>query len=253
MKNSMKKFLILAILFSFFFSSNAEAASLNFRRDVLKRQKANVVSTEKSAACDQLLKVKDNLAKKVESVSSTSGESLTNRTSELQEAWAKQDEDLYERRREVKERVETKFLTLGEKIPEDKSDDLDLFKKRVFDAIEKRNIEIDAINEEYRNSIFAYLSEYNGKKEVSLSDFEKNIQSKVYEIEEACKETGNLDKEKLEIAMRDGRNTIKNSLAGEHFRDFAETKREERNKKILETREAFDLQIKEAREDFTDF
>ena len=53
--------------------------------------------------------------------------------------------------------------------------------------------------------------------------------------------------------MRSEKDGIQSNLAGEHFREFAETKRKERDQKILTIKETFDKEIGDAKEDFINF
>lgn len=237
----------------FFVSPQAEAARFDFGRDILKRQKASVISSESSPDCKRIEKISENFSSKIESVSSIKDISLVEKTSELQEAWAKEDSAVYEKRAEIKSSIEEKFDRLEKKVPEEKVLDLQVFENKVFDAIEKRNSSVSLVNEEYRNAIISYLSEYGSKKETSFASFEKNVEGKIAEVKSLCEENKNFSMGDVEKIMRSEKDSIQSNLAGEHFREFAETKRKERDQKILTIKETFDKEVKDARDDFTDF
>jgi hypothetical protein len=253
MKNNMKKIIITAFIFMFFVSPSAEAARFDFGRDILKRQKASVISSEASPDCKRIDKISENFSSKIDSVSSIKNTSLIERTAELQEAWAKEDSVVYEKRAGIKSSIEEKFNKLEKKVPEEKVLDLQVFENKVFTAIEKRNSGVSIANEEYRNAIISYLSEYGTKKETSLTSFEKNVEEKITEIKSLCKENKDFNMGDVEKIMKSEKDNIQSNLAGEHFREFAETKRKERDQKILDIKETFDKEIGDARDNFTDF
>lgn len=253
MKNNMKKIIVTAFIFMFILSPSAEASRFEFGKNIMKRQKANVISSETSRDCERIEKISENFSSKISDLSSLKRNSLTEKTSALQEAWAKEDSIVNEKRNQINASIEEKFNKLEKKTPEEKLLDLQVFENKIFLAIEKRNSSISGVNEEYRGAIISYLSEYGSKKEVSLESFEKNVESKILEAKSLCEENKDFKMGDIEKIMKDEKNITQNNLAGDHFREFIETKRKERDEKILKIKETFDKEIFEAKEDFTDF
>jgi hypothetical protein len=253
MKNNMKKIIITSFIFMFFLSPSAEAARFEFGKNIMKRQKANVISSEASRDCERIEKISENFSSRVNGLSSTKNASLAEKTSALQEAWAKEDSIVNEKREEIKSSIEQKFTKLEKNIPEEKALDLQVFENKIFTAIEKRNSSISSVNEEYRGAIISYLSEYGTKKETSFESFEKNVEDKIIEAKKSCQENKDFNIGEVEKIMRSEKDGIQSNLAGEHFREFAETKRKERDQKILTIKETFDKEIGDAKEDFINF
>jgi hypothetical protein len=253
MKNNMKKIIITAFIFMFFLSPSAEAARFEFPKNIMKRQKASVISSEMSRDCERIEKISENFSSRIDGLYSTKNTSLAEKTSALQEAWAKEDSVVNEKRDEIKSSIEEKFNKLEKKVPEEKLADLEVFENKIFVAIEKRNSSISSANEEYRGAIISYLSEYGVKKDGSFESFEKNVEDKILEVKSLCQENKDFKMGDVEKVMSNEKNVVQNSLAGGHFREFIETKRGERDQKILNIKETFDKEIKDARDDFTDF
>lgn len=252
MKNKMKKIFITAFVFLFLFSPSAEASRFDFGKNIIKRQKANVISSlESSDECKRIDKISENLSPKIQGLASEKNNSLIEKTSKLQETWAKEDFLLNEKRLETRESIESKFNKLEQKISKEKLVELQIFENKVFSAIEKRNDSIEMANEEYRDSIISYLSEYNLKKDDSLKKFEKNIEDKILEAKSSCQNNKNFKVEDIEKAMREENKNIQNGLAGDHFREFIETKRKERDSQIKIIQETFQKEIEDAKTDFT--
>lgn len=253
MKNNMKKIIITAFIFMFFVSPQAEASRFDFGKNILKRQKASVISSENSPDCERVDKISENLSEKINSVSSEKDLILIEKTSKLQEAWAKEDSAVYEKRNNISASIKEKFNKLENKVPEEKLIDLQVFESKIFSAIEKRNSAISTANEEYREAIISYLSEYGSKKETSLSSFEKNVRGKIAETKSLCQKKEDFSMGDIEKVIKNERKNVENNLAGDHFREFIETKRAERDQELLKIKETFDKEIQDAREDFTDF
>lgn len=251
--NNAKKIIFFALVLNFVFSGVAEAKAFNFKKNILERQKANVSSSVENQSCERLKKIENELGKKVLFVANSSNESLTEKTTSLQEAWAKEDSYIYSKRAEVTSSIEKKFDKLEGKISEENKTEFNLFKNRVFSALEKRNSSIDLVNEEYRNAIFSYLTEYSQNKKTYFESFENEISKKVSEKISLCAESKDRDIQEIEEAMKGEKTKIKEGLGADHFRDFVEQKRKEREEKISEIKTTFEKEVSDARRDFTDF
>lgn len=251
--NNAKKIIFFALVLNFVFSGVAEAKAFNFKKNILERQKANVSSSVENQSCDRLKKIGSELEKKVVSVANSSNESLTDKTTSLQEAWAKEDSYIYSKRAETSLSLEKKFNKLEEKISEENKTEFNLFKNRVFSALEKRNSSMDLVNEEYRNAIFSYLAEYSQNKKTYFDSFEKEVSKKVSEKIAICAESKDRDIQEIQEAMDSEKIKIKEGLGGDHFREFVEQKRKEREQKMSDIKATFEKEISDARRDFTDF